>query len=88
MSITESNTNLQENITLITEFLREKRREKGLPQRKVAKLIGCNQSQFSKKERGDAPYTLTELLILCELYDLNTEYLFWKMSSYVSERNL
>lgn len=76
------NTNVQENITAVTNFMRNKRRECGLKQAFVAEKLSITQSQFSKKERGESPWSLEEIVILCELYELDTSYLFWKMSSH------
>lgn len=49
--------------------IQEGRIKEGLSQTEAGKLIGCNQSQYGKKERGTQQFTLAEFCILAEAFD-------------------
>jgi len=49
--------------------IRKERRDSGISQREAAKIIGCNQSQYGKKERGEQQFTLLEYWTLREYYE-------------------
>jgi len=64
----------QEKFNIILWTLKKSRQLRGVSQADMGRLIGCNQSQYAKKEKGLQSFTLEELLAVCEFlgYELKT----------------
>ena len=55
--------------------LSELRREKGLSQAEIARLLGVSTTQAGDMERGKTGTTLERLVLLSEYFDVSTDYL-------------
>ncbi len=55
--------------------LLEQRKANGLTQQQVAKYLGITQPSYIRYERGEAEPTLTNVVKLCELFDVSADYL-------------
>jgi transcriptional regulator with XRE-family HTH domain len=55
--------------------LRELRRSKGLNQTDVAELLGMQQNQYSRYERGDRELPMHLFIILAEHYRVTLDYI-------------
>lgn len=53
--------------------LKESRKQKKVSQLQAGLIIGCNQSQYGKKERGQQQFTLLEFCILAEYFEIAEE---------------
>lgn len=53
--------------------IRLRRKQKGITQKDASMLIGCNQSQYSKKEIGKQEFTLQEVFTLLDWLNLELE---------------
>lgn len=53
--------------------LKRARKKKGFSQEQAGLLIGCNQSQYGKKERGKQPITLLEYCTLVECFNISKQ---------------
>lgn len=51
------------------------RTEKGIPQAKIAQLLGVSTTQAGDMERGKSGTTLERLVLLSEFYQVSTDYL-------------
>lgn len=56
--------------------LKEARRFKGLTQKEVAKKINMTQQQYSRFENGIFELNYDQIILLCELYDIEPNDLF------------
>lgn len=57
--------NSQEEINYFLKLIRKGRKNFGINQEQAAARIGCNQSQYSKKEKGIQQFTLEEYVKMC-----------------------
>lgn len=55
--------------------LSELRREKGLSQAEIARLLGVSTTQAGDMERGKTGTTLERLVLLSEYFHVSTDYL-------------
>ena len=55
--------------------LRQLRLECSLTQKQVADYLGCNQSAYSKYERGKRDLSIPVMIKLADLYVTNTDYI-------------
>lgn len=60
----------------VGENLKEARRFKGLTQKEVAKKINMTQQQYSRFENGIFELNYDQIILLCELYDIEPNDLF------------
>jgi transcriptional regulator with XRE-family HTH domain len=56
--------------------LKDIRRQRGLSQENVAELLGTDQSNFGRKERGVIPLTVEELLLMLPMFNLEPDVIF------------
>ena len=59
---------------ILVERLRKARKEKGLDQRDVAKLLGVSQSYVSKMESGQRRIDIVQLKTFARIYGKNIDY--------------
>jgi len=57
------------------ERLRELREDADLNQTSVAAIIGVAQTYYSKQERHDKPFTIPQLIRLCQYYGVSADYI-------------
>ncbi len=55
--------------------IKELRRESNLTQQQVADVLGCNQSTYSKYEKGTAMIPVAKMVKLADFYDISLNYL-------------
>lgn len=55
--------------------IRELRKEKGLSQEEIARLLTCSQRVYSNYERGEANIPLDILCKLADFHDVSVDYL-------------
>lgn len=55
--------------------IRDLREDRDLKQRKIAELLLCDQSLYSKYERGERELPLHLAIQLAEFYDVSVDYL-------------
>ena len=55
--------------------IRDMREDKDLTQQKIADILLCDQSLYSKYERGEREIPLTLLIKLADFYDTSLDYL-------------
>ena len=55
--------------------IRDLREDRDLTQKEVAAYLHCDQSQYSKYERGERPLPLDYAVKLAELYNVSLDYL-------------
>jgi transcriptional regulator with XRE-family HTH domain len=65
---------------LIAQRIKELRKEAGLTQVELAKIIGCNQSMIARWEKGECEPTATAILKLSFALDCTCDYLLGKTS--------
>lgn len=67
--------------------IRDMREDKDLTQQKIADILLCDQSLYSKYERGEREIPLTLLIKLADFYDTSLDYLVGRTSNpaFVSE---
>ena len=67
--------------------IRDMREDKDLTQQKIADILLCDQSLYSKYERGEREIPLTLLIKLADFYDTSLDYLVGRTnnSTFVSE---
>jgi transcriptional regulator with XRE-family HTH domain len=58
-----------------SEILCDLRKDKGLHQKDIAKLIETTQQQYSKYETGDTEISARALEILADFYNTSTDYI-------------
>ncbi len=56
--------------------LKQARKDKGLTQKEVAKIFNMTQQQYSRFENGVFELNYSQILDLCELYDITPNDLF------------
>ncbi|SCX07891.1 Helix-turn-helix [Ruminococcaceae bacterium P7] len=67
--------------------IRDMREDKDLTQQKIADILLCDQSLYSKYERGEREIPLALLVKLADFYDTSLDYLVGRTnnSTFVSE---
>jgi len=60
----------------VGQRLKESRRIKGLTQKEVAQLLFMTQQQYSRFENGVFELDYQQIVFLCKLYDISSDYLF------------
>lgn len=55
--------------------IRDLREDADLKQRQIAEYLMCDQSQYSKFERGERPFPLEYAVKLAEFYQTSVDYL-------------
>ncbi|MDE5993457.1 MAG: helix-turn-helix domain-containing protein [Oscillospiraceae bacterium] len=64
--------------------IRDMREDKDLTQKQIAEYLMCDQSLYSKYERGEREIPLNHLIKLADYYNVNMDYLVGRSS--VSKR--
>lgn len=62
-------------VKMMTLRLKNLREDNDLTQAQVAKILMCDQSLYSKYERGEREIPLRLLIILAEYYNVSLDYL-------------
>lgn len=57
------------------ERMRDMREDNDLTQKKIAEYLMCDQSLYSKYERGEREIPLSLLITLADYYDVSLDYL-------------
>ena len=67
--------------------IRDMREDKDLTQQKIADILLCDQSLYSKYERGEREIPIALLIKLADFYDTSLDYLVGRTSNpaFVSE---
>ncbi|NLI59583.1 MAG: helix-turn-helix transcriptional regulator [Clostridium sp.] len=60
---------------MLSEKLKELRKEKGVTQNEVAKLLGVDRSTYGKYETGDSTPDADKLMWLAEYFNVSVDYL-------------
>ena len=55
--------------------IRDLREDADLKQRQIAEYLRCDQSQYSKYERGERPLPLDYAILLAQFYHTSVDYL-------------
>lgn len=55
--------------------IRELREDNNLTQQQVAEYLGCDQSLYSKYERGEREFTINTLVKLAKFYHVSADYI-------------
>lgn len=55
--------------------IREIRKEKGLSQKEIAKMINMNQTQYSRYERGENEIKVNVLIDICRALEVSSDYI-------------
>ncbi len=55
--------------------IKDLREDKDLTQKQISKILMCDQSLYSKYERGEREIPLSLLIILADFYNTNIDYL-------------
>ena len=55
--------------------IRDLREDRDIKQKEIAKYLICDQSLYSKYERGERPVPLEILIKLADFYDVSLDYL-------------
>ena len=63
------------NMTIMDTRMRELREDRDLSQAQVAKILNCDQSLYSKYERGQRELPLRFALLLADYYHVSLDYL-------------
>lgn len=66
------NEHCQAKMLNILQGIRKARKRVRINQAEMALYLGCNQSQYSKKEKGIQQFTLAEYLHICDILSLET----------------
>lgn len=53
------------------ERIRAVREDRDMTQTEVAKIIGVAQSYYSKQERGNKPFQVEQIKLLCEFFGVS-----------------
>ena len=59
----------------MTLKIKDLREDKDLTQKQIAKVLMCDQSLYSKYERGEREIPLRLLIILAEYYNVSLDYI-------------
>lgn len=57
------------------ERIRAVREDRDMTQTEVAKIIGVAQSYYSKQERGNKPFQVEQIKLLCEFFGVSADYI-------------
>ena len=57
------------------EIIRELRKEQGLTQAEVAKILDTSQQYYGQYELGKRPLSIKHLKILCQYYGVSADYI-------------
>ena len=57
------------------ERLRQAREDADMTQTQAAKLLGTDQSYFSRQELGKNPFRVEQVIKLCECYQVSADYI-------------
>lgn len=60
--------------------IRDMREDKDLTQKQIAEYLMCDQSLYSKYERGEREIPVSLLIKLADYYDVNMDYLIGRTS--------
>lgn len=63
------------DLKIFGERLRLLRKERKLPLKKIAELLGTSVTQVSDMENGKTGTTMVRLVLLAEFYNVSTDYL-------------
>ncbi len=55
--------------------IKEVRKEKGITQEKIANMIGMNQTQYSRYERGENEIKVNVLIDICKALKVSADYI-------------
>ena len=58
-----------------TDRIRALREDRDMKQREIAEYLICDQSLYSKYERGERPVPLEVIVKLADYYDVSVDYL-------------
>lgn len=67
---------------MLSERLRELRQEKGWTLKQTAELLGCALTTYAGYEQGVREPSIAMLNILCDVYDVTSDYLIGRTDSY------
>lgn len=56
------------------EILKQLREDSDQKQETIAKLLHVSQSYYSKQERGEKPFKIEQIKLLCEYYHVSADY--------------
>ncbi|MCL2751540.1 MAG: helix-turn-helix domain-containing protein [Firmicutes bacterium] len=66
---------MEDLIRAVGGRLKESRRLKNMTQKQVAELLFMTQQQYSRFENGIFELNYQQLIFLCKLYDISSDYL-------------
>ena len=61
--------------------IKDLREDNDLTQKEIAKILMCDQSLYSKYERGEREIPLNLLIILADYYKTNLDYLVYRTNN-------
>ena len=61
--------------------IKDLREDNDLTQKEIAKILMCDQSLYSKYERGEREIPLNLLIILADYYNTNLDYLVYRTNN-------
>ncbi len=61
---------------IVGQRLKDSRKAKGLSQKEVAEILLMTQQQYSRFENGVFELNYDQIIALCKLYDISSDYLF------------
>ena len=61
---------------MVGKNLKQARKDKGLTQNEVAKIMNMTQQQYSRFENGVFELNYSQIIELCEVYDITPNELF------------
>ncbi len=56
-------------------MLKELRKEKGLTQKQISKLLSKSETGYASWEQGLAEPSINDIRLLCEIYDVSSDFL-------------
>lgn len=62
-------------ILYVLTRIREVRKEKEITQEKIARMIGMNQTQYSRYERGENEIKVNVLIDICKALQVSSDYI-------------
>lgn len=66
---------------MLLKRLRDLREENGLKQEDVAKILGIQQTVYSRYERGTQPLPIKHLVTLADYYHVSTDYILGRVNN-------
>lgn len=69
-------------LMIIANRIKELRKECGMTQSELAKLVGCSQSMVVRWEKGECEPTASAIVSLSEAFDCSCDYLLGKREDY------